>query len=203
MIMTEEARKLMERWKRTDRRMHVIAHHARLSQLAGGAALVLLALLLAGCGASTTLSGAGTGASPSTTAAARATTTRRPGPVGGMSVRPCPGPYGSASSAGTGVVVLTPSSPDLTANAQIGQTVQVQLSAKMHWEYDATASAPTGLAMMQPAGIEDGQLDLCLWSFQAQSAGTATLKFTGTVPCDPMLACSDSTQTLVFTVKIG
>ena len=112
----------MDRQVRIARRRHVIAHTGRLSRFLYGATLALLALValaaLAGCGASTASAG-GAGANPTATA------TRHPG-AGKTSVRPCPGPWGNAMTPGSGVVILTPTTPNDTVSAQVGQTVEVQ-----------------------------------------------------------------------------
>jgi hypothetical protein len=192
----------VERLRYSARRMHVIAHRKPLPGAAWGIglALALLALFMAGCGTTIISSGPTPGSTPGSTPAA--TTTRNPGPIGGLP-RPCPGPNGSALGAGGGVVILTPSTPNHSATAQIGETVEVRLPNRTRWMYNAAASAPAGLSLIQPAGIEDTQLGLCIWSFSVRSAGTATLAFTGLPHCDPTLACPQIAQVARFTVKVG
>lgn len=185
----------MERHRHLSLRRHVIAYPKRLIAPACGSALALLALLVAGCG-TTTVS---LGSSP--TATATATPTRHLG--GGLTVRPCPGPFGSAMTASDNVVILTGTTPNRTASAHVGQTVEIQLPARNLWRYDASRSAMAPLSLNQPAGVEDGQLDLCVWNFTARSTGTATLSFIGSPLCEPNMACPAIILAMSFTVNVA
>lgn len=175
-------------------RKHVIAYPKRLFAPTCGVALALLALVVAGCGTTTTTS---LGSSSTATA----TPTRHIG--GGLTVRPCPGPYGSAQTPSENVVILTPSMPNRTASAHVGQTVEVQLPSNKLWRYSATSHAAPSLTLDQPAGVEDGQHDLCIWNFTAQSPGTATLMFTGSPLCEPNMACPAIILAVSFTVTVA
>jgi hypothetical protein len=160
-----------------------------------------LALLVAGCGAASTVGGAGS--------AATATATPRPhtGPQeGGLTVRPCPGPWGSVSGAGTASEVLTPATASHTSQAHLGDLVQVQLPTNMHWAYQSGASSSGSggsLQMLSPAGLQDAQQDVCVWNFRAVSAGSATLTFQGMPLCDPNQPCTTTAQQLTFTVDVS
>ena len=194
--MPEEAPTRMARHRHLSLRRHVITHPAqpkRLITLACGVALTLLALFVAGCGTTTTSLGS--------SSTATATPTRHLG--GGLTVRPCPGPFGSAMTPGNNVVILTGTTANRTASAHVGQTVEVQLPTSKLWHYDASRSASAPLSLVQPAGVEDGQLDLCIWNFTAQAPGTATLAFTGSPLCEPNVPCPAIVLALTFTVNVA
>lgn len=157
--------------------------------------LLLLALMLAGCGAAGATGSGGA-------AAATPTATHHPA---GTAVRPCPGPYGSASSVQPApAVLLTGSTPNRSATAHAGDVVQVRLPSTSRWSYQSAHSSTTPeLTLLQPAGIQDITLNDCVWNFMAQSAGTATLDFEGMPNCDVHVPCPQNIVELSFTVTVS
>ena len=157
-----------------------------------------LTLAFAGCGAGAA-GPAGTGGAATSTATAGAA--HHPG---GTAVRPCPGPYGSASDVHPApAVLLTTSTPNRSAAAHNGDVIQVRLPSTMRWQYMSDRSV-TGrtVAVLQPAGIEDNALNLCVWNFTAQGTGSASLVFDGSPECDVKVPCAQNIQQLTFTVAV-
>lgn len=154
---------------------------------------VILVLILAGCGASSSTVTYGLGAGTITTPTA--------GHPGRTSIRPCTGPWASVNVAGTPALVLTPQTPDQTGTAHAGDLVQVRLPIAVHWNLQ---SASANMAVLQPAGFQDPQLNVCAWSFRARSAGDATLSFTGLPLCDqPSKPCPQFALAETFTVHVS
>src|SRR6185437_16999909 len=89
-----------------------------------GAACLLGALALAGCGVTTSNVGGGDDGSQSTP-------TSGINNGGTMSVKPCPG--NSVASTPAATIVLTVKDSYKTAQAHVGDTIEVQLDAKTHW----------------------------------------------------------------------
>ena len=170
---------------------------SRLTQypIAAGAALCL-ALLLAGCGvtstASTTLGGA---PAPSPTV----TATNQPPYVGGS---PCGGGETNASEISPSAVVLGGSSQGRTADAKVGDTVVVELPATMHWSYSNGGAAPS-LTPATPFGALDTTRQLCLWAFHAAATGTATLTFQGSPRCRMGELCANYVLAQTYTVHVA
>ena len=154
--------------------------------------MVLAATLIAGCGVSSSTAGS---------ASATPTPTRHGAPPG-LTVRPCPGPVGSPPSTTSTVVVLTPNTPNRSVAASMHDVVRIQLPASMRWSYDSTASTASILSQAAPGGIEDTQLNACVWDFNAVSKGTATLHFTGQALCDPNMPCAMFMLNLTLTVTV-
>jgi hypothetical protein len=102
---------------------------------------------------------------------------------------------------GTPALVLTPQTPNQTGTAHAGDLVQVRLPSAVLWNLQ---SASTNIAMLQPAGFQDPQLNVCAWNFRAQSAGDAVLSFTGLPLCDqPGKPCPQFALAETFTVHVS
>ena len=162
--------------------------------LAMGVALCLLAptLALGACGVAPQSQAA------SGTTSATASVGRAPG--GAMAVRPCPGQVGDASQVGAVALTLTPGHS--AGSLHVGELAQIRLPAAMHW---TLANQPDALlATVGEAGGQDTSLNVCYWTFRAQSAGSVTLHFAGTAPCDPSTGpCSDAIVAQDFTIKVS
>lgn len=158
-----------------------------------GAACLLGALALAGCGVTTTNVGGGGDGSQQTAT---------PGINNGgtMSVKPCPG--NSVTSAPSATVVLTVKDSYKTTQAHVGDTIEVQLDAKTHWSTPAHDAAPA-LTAIQPQGGMDEASQTCQWFYKAAAPGNATLNFTGAPLCDPTQACPAIARAEQFTIQVS
>lgn len=152
--------------------------------------LLMMTLALGACGATaTTQRGGATGGGASGGSI----------PGGGMAVRPCPGQVGDAQSMGPLALTLTQS--DATGSMRVGEFAQVRLPSTLHW----TLTTPSNLLdSVGPAGGQDLALGACYWTFRAQLAGSATLAFSGVVPCDPSTgACSNAITRQTFAITVS
>ena len=143
-------------------------------QVAGFAIAVVTLLALAGCGSATSAVG---GAHTATG------TPGKPG-VGKLTVRGCPGPWGTANDAGSPAVVLT--NQQKSGNARVGDLIQVQVPATQHW---TQIDASPNLALQQPAGVQVSATNVCVWTYRAISAGDASVQLTGGALCEPTRPC--------------
>ncbi len=156
---------------------------ARGARYLVGAAILLLLVVLAACGGQSTLK---TGTIPG---------------AGGISSQPCTGGTGSASDAGTPKLVLTPSTPNLTGSAHVGDLVQVQLPTTSHWDFEASVTSVTPL---QPSGFQDQALKVCVWNFHMQATGNTTLTFLQTALCGGGgTPCANYAKNVKFTVQVS
>lgn len=158
--------------------------------LAAGLCLALALMALAGCGATTTTGGRG---------ASAATPTPTTPSIGKTSVRGCPGPYGSAGSLGNPALVLTLQQKD--GSARTGDLVRVEAPANMRWNL---TSASSNLTLVQPGGMQDSQRNVCVWTFRAQSEGSAAIELTGVALCDqPQSPCPQYAEVADFSLSIS
>lgn len=171
---------------------------------------LVLALAVAGCGAAGTVGASGGSGAPGGGAASSTPTPKasvNPGGPNKTSVRPCLGPFGSVSDVRPQpAVVLTPATPpDHTATAHIGDVIQVRLPTTRSWRYlNNTSDSSGAVALLQPAGVQDGTLGVCVWNFKALSAGTAALSFAGAPLCDqPGAVCPQNILALDFTITVS
>lgn len=166
--------------------------------------VLVLAVIVSGCGASA-VSSSGSGTAAATATSRLTLHPGGPGASGGTAIRPCPGPYGSASDVRPAPAVVLPiSAAGHTATAHSGDIIQVQLPSSLHWQYMSGQSTTAGaVSLLQPAGIEDNALELCAWNFTAQSAGTVSLVFEGVQSCDPKTPCTAKVQRLTFSVVVS
>jgi hypothetical protein len=156
-----------------------------------GAAICLLAATLA-------LGACGAAAQASNHAASSGSASVGSIPGGGMAVRPCPGEVGDATQVGSLALTLTQS--DAAGSLHVGEQAQVRLPASLHW---TLTSQPALLSSVGIAGGQDTTLNICYWSFRAQSAGSATLRFTGVPPCDNPGSCDSVTTEQDFTITVS
>lgn len=153
-----------------------------------GLVVALAALLaLAGCASATSAVG-GTHTATSTPG--------KPG-VGKLTVRGCPGPWGTANDAGTPALVLT--NQQKSGDAHVGDLIQVQVPATQHW---TQIDASPNLALQQPAGVQDSAKNVCMWTYRAISAGDATVNLTGGALCEPAQPCPAYAVVADFSITI-
>lgn len=158
--------------------------------------MAALGLALAGCGYITTSASDGSSTGPQTP-----TQTPTPtGPQTGTSARPCVGPNADVGVEGQPALTLTDATPNHTGSAHVGDLIQVQLSASLHWGLNAT---PSGLAPTQYVGSLDQARQVCFWDFHAQSAGTAKIQFTGAALCESGQPCPMYARLETFTVQVS
>lgn len=175
-------------------------------RLGGALALATLLAALAGCGVTTGPGGEqGVSTSPSptgTTAASSPTATTRPTATKtatSSSATPCPA---SDQDPGNPALILTPTTPNRSGSAHVGDMVQVRLPTTTKWSF--TSAQPTGtLTATQPSGVLIHSVNACVWSFQAAAAGTATLSFIGQAICEPGKPCPNYRLAMNFTVTVS
>lgn len=176
-----------------------VTHGAARRGLMVGATLCLLAptLALGACGAAQRSQAA----SGATTSAIGGTSSVGGIPGGGMAVRPCPGQVGDASQVGAIALTLTPG--HAAGGLHVGELAQIRLPAGMHWTLNDQPGAL--LSTVGEAGGQDTTLNVCYWTFRAQSAGSVTLHFSGTPPCDnpPTNPCSNAIVAQSFTITVS
>lgn len=155
-----------------------------------GALTVMLALVA--CGS--------TGATAGKSSAATATTQAGGSiPGGGMAIRPCPGAPGDATQVGALALVLT--SGAASGTLHVGEMAQVRLPASLHWTLEGQTDHLKGVGS---AGAQDSALNVCYWTFQADSAGSVTLHFSGVQPCEgPNGGCSSAVTEQDFTITVS
>ena len=168
--------------------------------LTAGAAVCLLVttLALGACGVSTQAQ-PDQGVTGGTTSATSTASGGGVIPGGGMAVRPCPGQVSDATQVGAQALTLTQTNS--TGSLHVGELAQVRLSAKQHWTLN---NQPTHLTSVGEAGGQDTALNVCYWTFRAQSAGTDTLNFSGAQPCDNVTnGCDQSILLQTFTITVS
>ena len=186
----------------------MVARHSMALRLCGALALLALLGVVAGCGATTGPGGEqGVSSSPSPTgatqsAAASPTATSRRAPTTtttSSSAVACPA---SDQGLGNPALILTPTTPNRSGAAHVGDMVQVRLPTTTKWTFQS--SQPTGmLTTTQPSGVLIHSVNACVWSFQAASAGTVSLPFIGQAICEPGKPCPNYRIAMTFTVTIS
>jgi hypothetical protein len=155
--------------------------------------LLATAALLVGCGQAGATAGVPRVGAPTTP-----TTTEPPIP-GGTSIRPCPGPTGSASAIGTPALVFS-GGADASGAAHVGDLIQVRLPVTQHWQLQKASASAT---IVGQGGVQDGTLNACVWSFRATAPGQITLSFVGTALCDqPGVPCPQYARLASYTVTV-
>ncbi len=119
-------------------------------------------------------------------------------PGGVMAVRPCPGVVGPAAQVGAVTLILT--RDHAAGSLRVGELAQAQLPATLDW---TLTSQPDLLSSVGVAGGQDATLNVCYWTFRAQSAGSVTLRFSGAQPCDTPGGCSNVTTEQDFTITVS
>jgi hypothetical protein len=169
---------------------------ARRAAMVGATICVLAATLALGaCGAAAQSANHGPISIDPTSAG---TTSAGSIPGGGMAVRPCPGDVSDATQAGALALILTPGNS--AGSLRVGEQAQVRLPAALHW---TLTSQPTLLSAVGVAGGQDTTLNVCYWTFRAQTAGSETLNFSGAQPCDQPSSCDTSTTPYTFTITVS
>lgn len=176
--------------------------------VAAHASLAFFLLGLVGCGSSGLVPGQESGsasAMAATTAATKGSTASGATPTGtssgGASLKSCPDGVGTVDAVGTPATIFRMGFGPSTQRVPPGALVQVQLSVtQLRWEYGDTAPAAS---LLQPAGYEDVQRQVCVWNFSAPAAGTLTLKFTGTSLCKTKGSCPVAVIRETFTIEVA
>lgn len=169
--------------------------------------LLALALLMAGCGITTANGGELASDTPSATISATVTPSPVPPSVptptrtatGGTGAVACPD---SSDSPGNPALILTPTTPDRTGSAHVGDIVQVQLPTTSKWTYTPAQSAGA-LSPTSPSGVLIHSLNSCVWSFKAVADGAQTLSFMGQAICKVGQPCADYRIAMTFSVTVS
>lgn len=106
---------------------------------------------------------------------------------------------GDATQAGALALILTPSSA--AGALHVGDEAQVRLPATLHWTL--ASQPPSLLSAVGTAGGQDTSLNVCYWTFKAQSAGSATLHFSGVQPCDQPSGCDTAVTEQDVTITVS
>jgi hypothetical protein len=152
-----------------------------------GAICLLGILALSGCGAT---AGSASKSSPSKTPIVMK-------PVG-ASLNPCPGSGGPLSKMPTHV--LTVKDSHKTTQVHVGDVVEVQLPANMHWTVQV-GMINSLLKPLQPQGGVDGTTNTCRWLYTISSSGSARMTFIGTPLCESAKPCPTIAEDEEFTVQ--
>lgn len=179
-------------------------HSSRRSRIVMSCLICLLgALALAGCGVTidTGIGGSTPKSSSPQPGAGSGSTAPGAGPkTGGMSVKPCPGSNVAPSKLPT--IVLTVSDSHKTTQAHVGDVIEVQLSANMHWTSTSDGTG-TVLTPLQPQGGMDEPTRTCNWFYAAKAAGTTNLSFVGVMICERGVACPAIAEDEEFAIQVS
>lgn len=163
-----------------------------------GAACLIMALALAGCGVTINVGGSGDSSTPGDVGSS--TPGSIPGAGGGTSIRPCTG--ASVAPSKTPTIILTVKDSYKTTQAHVGDVILIQLDAMTHWS-TPNDGATTVLSALQPQGGMDQATQTCRWLYAAVAAGTAKLDFTGSPICESGVACPAIARAEIFTIQVS
>jgi hypothetical protein len=159
--------------------------------------VILLVMLLAGCGVTTGTTGI-TNGGPLAGLATGTSTVTATASVSGTSTPTEAGTYNTATGCPQATqVVQWPSPPALivtSANASkgvtvhVGQSLEVALPFGQRRSLGLSAGSPE-LLLNTPAGYGDASLKSCVWRFTAEQVGQATLNFTFAPICQAHMEC--------------
>lgn len=159
-------------------------------RLVAGAACLMVAVALAGCGVTIDMGGhGGVSSSPPQQA-----------PSGGTAVRPCTGD--SVIPSKKPALVLTVNDSNKTAQAHVGDVIEVRLDMQTHW-FPPNITATSALTAIQPQGAIEPATQTCRWFFEAKAAGKATLEFTGAPICESNTPCPAIARAEKFIIQVS
>lgn len=165
--------------------------------------VLMLALLLTGCGATSVTTGASSASAQTTSTtpvATTSTTTQSPAPV--TDSTSCSSSNQQAADVGQPTTIVTPATPGRAVTAHVGDTVQVRLPATSRWSLQAVSSLAV-LSAIAPTNMYSPSLNTCVWTFQAKATGTETLRYGGAPICKPGQLCPAYRIAMDFTVKVS
>jgi hypothetical protein len=171
--------------------------------------VMIIAMLVAGCGVTTANGGELASGTPSATVNATATPSPAP-PSAPTATRTATGGTGAGTVAcpesnqdpGQPTLILTPATPDRAGSAHVSDIVPVRLPTTSKWTY-APAQSTGALSPTQPSGVLIRSLNACVWSFKAGAAGTQTLPFSGQAICKPGQPCANYRIAMTFSVTVS
>jgi hypothetical protein len=156
------------------------------------ALIVVLAVVLAGCGTNTNgTSAGGVSADPTATY----TTVKGYGTAVGCPSDAVVNPVPSAPN-----VIITLKQDFKTVNVQTGQVVEVHLPFGLAWE---GPNRSQGLLQLQtPSGYALKDRHVCVWRFIAHNVGMTKLSFSGRAICKPNVMCPLFILEVAFTIDV-
>jgi hypothetical protein len=154
------------------------------------APFVAMCLLLAACATTSTGAGSGTpsptGPHPTITITTSSCPMRQPPP----SATPADITIGANGGQASSSITM-----------QVGQTLQIQLSASYKWT--AATTGPAGVLTAHPDnGWHDTANGTCVWQFTAAAKGQVTLSFTGRPICAAGVACPQIILLQQYTIAV-
>lgn len=168
-------------------------------------ASIWLAFALVGCGLSAATPSS-TGYGPSSgvpagksTPGATSTPTSTTGSVDkGAGSGGCPGGLGANADARAPQLVLGVGGVS-NGTARPGELIQVRLSTATRWSFH---NGETNVGLLQPAGYDDRQQNVCVWNFRPQLVTSLALTFTGTGLCTGKGLCPQYVFRETFYVQV-
>ncbi|HEV8191836.1 MAG TPA: hypothetical protein VGP82_10185 [Ktedonobacterales bacterium] len=167
-----------------------------------------LALLVAGCGASTLTPGSTSAATQTTSttpepgANATATAQASQSPASVANATSCSPSNQQTIDVGNPRFVLAATTPGRTVTVHVGDIVQVRLPSTSRWSFQAVQGA-AALTSIAPSGMYAPALKACVWTFQATSAGAETLRYAGAPICKPGQPCAAYRIAMDFSVNVS
>ena len=159
--------------------------------------VVLLVLLLAGCGVTTGTTGITNGGplagqptgTPIVTATASVSGTGTPTVAGKYDTTTgCPQATQVVQWPSPPAVIVTSADASKGATVQVGQTFEIALPFGQRRSLEPGGGQPI-LLLNTPAGYGDASLKSCVWRFTAEQVGQVTLNFTFAPICQAHMEC--------------
>jgi hypothetical protein len=159
--------------------------------------VLLLVMLLAGCGVTTGTTGITNGGplagqptgNPTVTATASVSGRSTPTVAGTYDTTTgCPQATQVVQWPSPPAVIVTSANASTGATVHVGQTLEVALPFGQHRSLGLSAGRPE-LLLNTPAGYGDASLKSCVWRFTAEEAGQATLEFSFKPLCQAHMEC--------------
>jgi hypothetical protein len=156
---------------------------------------VMLTLLLAACGGSTSPGGSGTTSVPTATPTPTLIKVQGYGTDNG-----CPSDLVVKNAPAKADVIIQQTNVNDTIVAHNGDTVEVELPFGHKWTGPTDSQGV--LQLQQPAGYAWKSSNMCVWRFVAMGAGTQKLAFTSQALCKNGQMCPMYIMAMSFTVDV-
>lgn len=163
--------------------------------------LLLMALLLAGCGVTTGTATMTNGAGQPSVAPT-ATTTMTPSTSGESGTTTgCPLATQVVQWSSPPAIIITSAQSTDKAEVRVGQSIELALTFGHRWSLGPNAGQPA-LTLNTPAGYGDASMGSCIWRFTAEHAGTASVSFLAAPICQPHMQCPQMVALHTITITV-